>query len=54
VTTGYEGDRSYRTDSVKHKHPFQEAPEAKRRLMAHLAPVYDEFPFPGRERESRL
>lgn len=43
VTTGYEGDRSYRTDGTKNKHPFQEAPEAQRRLMTHAAPVYDEF-----------
>jgi hypothetical protein len=43
VTTGYEGDRSYRTDGAKHKHPYQEAPEAQRRLMAHAAPAYDEF-----------
>ncbi len=26
VTTGYEDDRSYRTDGTKNKHPFQEAP----------------------------
>lgn len=43
VTTGYEGDRSYRTDGTKHKHPFQEAPEARRRLLLHAAPAYDEF-----------
>lgn len=43
VTTGYEADRSYRTDGVKHKHPFQEAPEAQRRLIANAAPAYDEF-----------
>ena len=43
VTTGYEGDRSYRTDGLKHKHPFQEAPEAQRRLLANAAPAYDEF-----------
>ena len=44
VTTGYEGpDRSYRTNGTKNKHPYQEAPEAQRRLLAHVAPVYDEF-----------
>jgi hypothetical protein len=43
VTTGYEGDRSYRTDGSKHKHPFQEAQEAQRRLLVHAAPAYDEF-----------
>ncbi len=43
VTTGYEGDRSYRTDGAKHKHPIQEAAEAQRRLMTHAAPAYDEF-----------
>lgn len=43
VTTGYEGDRSYRTDGTKNKHPYQEATEAQRRLLMHAAPVYDEF-----------
>jgi hypothetical protein len=43
VTTGYEGDRSYRTDGVKNKHPYQEATEAQRRLLAFAAPAYDEF-----------
>ena len=43
VTTGYEGDRSYRTDGTKHKHPIQEAAEARRRLVTNAAPVYDEF-----------
>jgi hypothetical protein len=43
VTTGYEADRSYRTDGSKNKHPYQEAPEAQRRLLANAAPVYDEF-----------
>lgn len=43
VTTGYERDRSYRTDGVQNKHPFQEAPEARRRLLANAAPAYDEF-----------
>ncbi|MDQ2901175.1 MAG: hypothetical protein M3Y07_15465 [Acidobacteriota bacterium] len=43
VTTGYEGDRRYRTDGTKHKHPIQEAAEAQRRLQANAAPAYDEF-----------
>ena len=43
VTTGYEADRSYRTDGCKHKHPYQEAPEAQRRLLVNAAPAYDEF-----------
>jgi hypothetical protein len=43
VTTGYEGERSYRTDGVKHRHPYREAAEAQRRLLADAAPVYDEF-----------
>lgn len=43
VTTGYEGDRSYRTDGAKNKHPCQETQEAERRLHAHAAPAYNEF-----------
>jgi hypothetical protein len=42
VTTGYEGDRSYRTDGGHHKHPIQEADEAARRLVS-VAAKYDEF-----------
>jgi hypothetical protein len=42
-TTGYEGDRSYKTDGSKHKHPIQEAAEAERRLMEHAAPHFDQF-----------
>lgn len=34
VTTGYEGDRSYRTDGKKEKHPIQEAEKARLRLKA--------------------
>jgi hypothetical protein len=41
--TSYEGDRSYRTDGRKHKHPCQEAAAAERRLLADAAPVFDEF-----------
>jgi hypothetical protein len=42
VTTSYEGDRSYRTDGSKFKHPFQEAEQAHLRL-ADVAHQYDEF-----------
>jgi hypothetical protein len=43
VTTGYEGDRSYTTDGKSNKHPFQEAPEAERRLREEVEPLFDEF-----------
>jgi hypothetical protein len=42
VTTSYEGDRSYRTDGIKYKHPVQEAEQARYRLAA-VAREYDEF-----------
>lgn len=42
VTTGYEGERSYRTDGGKYKHPIQEAEQARSRL-SDVAPLYDEF-----------
>ena len=42
VTTSYEGERSYRTDGGKYKHPIQEAEQARSRL-AEVAPLYDEF-----------
>lgn len=42
VVTSYEGDRSYRTDGSKYKHPIQEAEQACARL-ADVAPQYDEF-----------
>lgn len=42
VTTSYEGDRSYRTDGGKYKHPIQEAEEARLRLRA-IESKYDEF-----------
>ncbi len=43
-TVGYEGDRPFPTTG-KHGflHPFQEAPEAERRLRAEAAPEFDEF-----------
>ena len=42
VVTSYEGDRSYRTDGARYKHPIQEAEQARTRL-AEVAPQYDEF-----------
>jgi hypothetical protein len=42
VVTSWEGDRSYRTDGAKYKHPIQEAKEATRRLNE-VAEAYDEF-----------
>jgi hypothetical protein len=42
VTTSYEGERSYRTDGGKYKHPIQEAEQASTRL-AGVAENYDEF-----------
>ena len=41
----YEGDRSYPTDGKGHKHPFQEAKEAERRVQTEVAPAYDELLF---------
>jgi hypothetical protein len=42
LVTSYEGDRSYRTDGGKYKHPIQEAEQAHTRLAV-VAPQYDEF-----------
>jgi hypothetical protein len=43
-TIGYEGDRSFPTTGKQgFLHPFQEAPEAERRLRAEAAPEFDEF-----------
>lgn len=42
VTTGYEGDRAYRTDGGKFKHPIQEAEQARQRLSS-VRDLYDEF-----------
>ena len=42
-TVGYEGDRSFKTDGKSNRHPFQEALEAERRLIAEAAPYFDEF-----------
>jgi hypothetical protein len=42
-TTGYEGDRAFATDGKKHKHPYQEAAEAERRLIDEAKSSYNEF-----------
>jgi len=42
-TTSYEGERSYPTDGRKNRHPCQEAPEARRRIISKVGPVYDEM-----------
>ncbi len=43
-TVGYEGDRPFpTTGSDGFLHPYQEAPEAERRLRAEAAPDFDEF-----------
>jgi hypothetical protein len=42
VMTSYEGDRAYRTDGGKYKHPNQEAEQARQRLAA-VSDLYDEF-----------
>lgn len=41
----YEGDRIWRTDGTKHKHPFQEAGEAEARLVEDAKMKFDEFIF---------
>lgn len=43
-TVGYEGDRSFPTTGKQgFLHPYQEAPEAERRLRTTAAPEFDEF-----------
>lgn len=42
---GLEGERSFRTDGRKHKHPIQEAAVAEQRLRDLAAPDFDEFLF---------
>jgi hypothetical protein len=42
VVTSYEGERIYRTDGGKYKHPIQEAEQARNRL-AEVIKFYDEF-----------
>jgi hypothetical protein len=41
--TGYEGTRSYKTDGKANRRPYQEAPEAERRLLSDAAPHFNEF-----------
>jgi hypothetical protein len=41
--TSYEGDKLWPTDGRKEKHPFQEAAEAEKRLIALAQPAFDEF-----------
>ena len=41
--TTYEGDRPYRTDGRKYKHPIDEADAAEERLRQLAAPDFDEF-----------
>ncbi|MEO6034622.1 MAG: hypothetical protein ABIQ35_05160 [Verrucomicrobiota bacterium] len=43
--TSYEGEREWPTDGKKHKHPFQEAVEAERRLRERALPNFDELLF---------
>jgi hypothetical protein len=43
-TVGYEGDRPFPTTGTQgFLHPYQEAPEAERRLLSAAAPGFDEF-----------
>jgi hypothetical protein len=39
----FEGTREFPTDGKKNKHPFQEAPEAERRLLQQAKSAFDEF-----------
>lgn len=39
----YEGERAFRTDGRKYKHPIDEAEDAEARLLQHAAPNFDEF-----------
>jgi hypothetical protein len=43
VTTSYEGSRTTTTDGKTHRHPYQEADEAERRLKVDAGPAFDEF-----------
>lgn len=44
-TVSYEGDRVWRTDGTRHKHPIQEAAEAEARILAETKPKFDELIF---------
>lgn len=39
---GYEGERFYRTDGKKHKHPAQEAPTVEDRIRSEVVPHFNE------------
>ncbi|HWA22364.1 MAG TPA: hypothetical protein VG735_08230 [Caulobacterales bacterium] len=41
--TSYEGDRTFRTDGRKYKHPVAEAKDAEDRLVRDASPAFDEF-----------
>lgn len=41
--TSYEGERSFRTDGGRYKHPIDEADDAEARLLNLAAPAFDEF-----------
>jgi hypothetical protein len=41
--SSYEGDVVWPTGAKGHKHPVQEAAEAEKRLITHVAPAFDEF-----------
>jgi hypothetical protein len=43
-TVGYEGDRAYKTDGTKNKHPYQEAPQAEQHIVQRVISqkIYDE------------
>lgn len=41
--TTYEGNRAFRTDGKKYKHPIDEAAQATARLIERAAPAFDEF-----------
>jgi hypothetical protein len=66
-TIGYEGERAFRTDGIKHKHPAQEAEAAERHIMERIvarqvfdAPIIlryratneDPFPFEWAEQKA--
>ncbi len=42
-TTTYEGDRAFKTDGRKYKHPAAEAADAESRLLRDAKPAFDEF-----------
>ncbi|MGH8501973.1 MAG: hypothetical protein ACREVE_05770 [Gammaproteobacteria bacterium] len=41
--TSYEGDRAFRTDGKRYKHPIDEAQDAEARLLQLASPAFDEF-----------